>query len=93
MSLSDLRKMGLLKPENEWTSQLPHSPVSGIAATTWMLLAAAGCTGMALGDGGRWTWIGLGAFAVALVFFVTLNIRSVHGDGLDTPPSETDDQS
>ncbi len=82
MSIRDLRKMGLLKPESEWTDRPPRSCVRGWMASVWLILAVAGCGLMLLGGGAWWTWIGLAAFVMALFGFVRLNIRSVDGSGL-----------
>jgi len=81
MSIRDLRKMGLLKPESEWSEQPPQSCVGGVSAGFWLVLAVSGCGLMIMGDGGLWTWVGLGGFSVSLCGFVRLNMRSVDGSG------------
>ncbi|MCP4757968.1 MAG: hypothetical protein GY894_05900 [Planctomycetes bacterium] len=83
MSIRDLRKMGLLKPESGWADRLPRSSVRGLLALVWFLLAIGGCVLMVYGDGHYWTWIGLGGFAVALIGFIRQNITSVDAGGLD----------
>ena len=83
MSIRDLRKMGLLKPESEWTERLPRSSVSVVWAVAWTIIALAGCVLMVQGNGGTMTWVGLTCFVVALGGFVRLNIQSVQGGGLE----------
>jgi hypothetical protein len=83
MSIRDLRKLGLLKPESEWTDRLPGSNVIGFLAFFWTILAIGGCVLMVFGDGGGWTWVGLGSFAAALVGFIRQNITSVDAGGLE----------
>lgn len=83
MSIRDLRKMGLLKPESEWTSKLPKSSVSIGWTIVWTSLAITGCVLMVQGDGGLMTWVGLTCFVVALVAFVRLSITSVCSAGLE----------
>ena len=82
MSLSDLRKMNLLKSEQDWTGRMPRSAVSGFAAFMWLVAAIAGCVSMAVGVGRGWTWVGLGLFSLALWRFVALSLRSIDGVGL-----------
>jgi tryptophan-rich sensory protein len=83
MSIRDLRKMGLLKPESEWTERLPRSNVSVVWTIVWTTIALAGCVLMVQGNGGTMTWVGLICFVVALGSFVRLNIQSVQGGGLE----------
>mgnify|MGYP000017640185 FL=1 len=82
MSIRDLRKMGLLKPESEWTDRLPRSNVSVVGTIAWTTTALVGCVLMVQGNGGTMTWIGLACFVAALCGFVRLNIQSVQGGGL-----------
>jgi len=82
MSIRDLRKMGLLKPESEWKERVPRSSVSSCWTVLWTALAIAGCVLMIQGDGGALTWIGLAGFVVALCGFVRLNIVAVKAEGL-----------
>lgn len=82
MSIRDLRKMGLLKPESEWKDRVPRSRVSSCWAVLWTVLAVVGCVLMVQGDGDAMTWIGLACFVVALCGFVRLNIVSVRAEGL-----------
>jgi tryptophan-rich sensory protein len=83
MSIRDLRKMGLLKPESDWKDRLPRSRVSVVWAVLWTTIAITGCVFMVQGDGGSMTWVGLACFVVALCAFVRLNINSVRGTGLE----------
>lgn len=82
MSLSDLRKMGLLKAESAWSSRIPRSSVPAVLAGVCLVAAVAGCTMMVLGDGGAMTWVGLAIFGAGLGVFTWLNVRSVRADGL-----------
>lgn len=83
MSLGDLRKMGLLRPEPEWTQRVPRTSVPTIAALGCVIMAGGGCTLMVLGNGGPMTWVGLGVFILGLAVFTWLNLRSVRAEGLD----------
>lgn len=83
MSIRDLRKMGLLKPEPQWEDRVPRSSVSACWTVVWTALAIIGCVLMVRGDGGTLTWLGLICFVVALCGFVRLNICSVKAGGLE----------
>ena len=77
MSLKDLEKMGLLKPEKEWvqgelTSTLPPTLLAIIT-----VIGILGCITIGFGNGGFWTWIGIIAFLTALVAFVLLTVWSI----------------
>ncbi len=82
MSIRDLRKMGLLKPESQWQDRAPKSSTSACWTVLWATIAIGGCVLMDLGDGGGLTWVGLAGFVVALCGFVRLNIGSVQAGGL-----------
>ncbi len=82
MSIRDLRNMGLLRPERDWDERVPRSAVGGLQASGWLVVAITGCVFMVLGDGAGLTWIGLSLFAVSLIGFVRLNIKSVDSRGL-----------
>jgi hypothetical protein len=82
MSIRDLRKMGLLRPEQEWTERVPRSSVNSVYAAGWLILAIISCALMIAGDGGTMTWFGVVGFATALAGFVHLNIRSVRSAGV-----------
>lgn len=77
MSLSDLRKLSLLRPETEWTGQPPRSRVNGVAALTMALMGIAGCVLMVFGDGAMATWLGVAIFGIALVGFTLVNVRAI----------------
>ncbi len=87
MSIRDLRKMGLLRPEQEWTERVPRSSVHSVFAAGWLILAITSCVLMVAGDGGTMTWFGVVGFAIALTGFVHLNIKSVRADGVSEPTS------
>ena len=77
MSVSDLKKLGLLRKESDWDAKHTRSFVP---LFTWLVTAVsaiAGCVMLVLGDGGPVTWIGLVVFSVAMVGFVSMNISSV----------------
>ena len=83
MSVSDLKKLGLLRPESEWSGK-----GLGRSAYPWRtaffgLLGLAGCAAMVLGDGGALTWIGLACFMVMLALFVIVNMCAVGVVGPD----------
>ncbi|MHC4126918.1 MAG: hypothetical protein ACYTE6_15830 [Planctomycetota bacterium] len=77
MSLEHLRGMGLLRDETTWDGR--HQP-SGVVVSTLLLAAAlctAGCVAIALGDGGRVTWLGVAGYLVGLFCFLGINLRGV----------------
>ena len=78
MSVSDLQKLGLLRPESDWD---PKHTRSFVPLFIWLIMAVmaiGGCVMLVLGDGGILTWIGLGVFSIALIGFVLMNIASVN---------------
>jgi len=85
MSLTDLRKLDLLRPETEWSGQVPKSAVRTLSAAAAALLGGAGCVAMVIGDGGLWTWLGLTAFGVALAVFTAVNVLAIGGGEDNTP--------
>ena len=77
MSLEDLRRAGVLLPEEEWgrhsletTADKPALALVGIAA-----LASLGM--MLAGAGRALTWIGAGLYLAVLVVFTWLSLRAV----------------
>lgn len=66
MSMDDLRSQGVLLPEEEWGSHRLETTVPQGRLAAGFVLAVAAVVTMYLGDGGTWTWIGLGGFLVAL---------------------------
>ena len=93
MSIRDLRKMGLLRPEEEWTESVPRSSVHSVFAAGWLILAITSCALMVVGDGGTMTWFGVVGFSIALAGFVHLNIKSVRSSGFSkqVPNQSRDD--
>ena len=77
MSLSDLKKMKLLRPEEEWTGAPQRSTVQVVYAAIAGAVGIAGCVLMTVGNGQVLTWIGLLMFAVALGTFTWVNLRGV----------------
>jgi amino acid transporter len=78
MSVSDLQKLGLLRPESEWDPKHTRSFVPRLLWMCLVTLGIGGCVMLTLGDGGAVSWIGLLIFLVSLFFFVLLNMRSVN---------------
>ena len=77
MSLSDLQKMKLLRPESEWSGAPARSEVQSILAFLTGMLGIAGCVLMIVGDGHLLTWIGLAMFAMALGSFTWVNLKGI----------------
>ena len=77
MSVSDLKKLGLLRKESDWDAKHTRSFVPLIMWLVTAVSAIAGCIMLVLGDGGVITWIGLVVFSIAMVGFVLMNIASV----------------
>ena len=80
MSVSDLQKLGLLRPESEWGGHDVGRSVYPLRTGALAAVGICGCVAMALGDGALWTWLGLTGFLVALVIFVWVNIKAVVND-------------
>jgi hypothetical protein len=80
MSLTDLRKLDLLKPEAEWTGRVPRSKVRPFAAMVSAAVGIAGCVLMAFGDGALLTWVGLAMFGVSLAVFTMVNVSAIGGN-------------
>jgi hypothetical protein len=77
MSVSDLKKLGLLRPESEWTGRCVGRSAYPLRTFTLALFAIGSCAAMAFGTGLAWIWIGLLVFVTSLVLFVMLNIHAV----------------
>ena len=77
MSLSDLKKMQLLRPEEEWSGKPDRSKVNRLLAMLSGAASVGGCLMMAMGDGHALTWYGLLVFAIGMGIFVAVNIRGV----------------
>jgi len=93
MSVSDLQKLGLLKPEKEWNGNGVGRSASPLKSLALGAISIAGCIAMVLGDGSMLTWIGLIAFCIALTCFVVVHVREVglpndveEADSPDPPP-------
>jgi hypothetical protein len=77
MSLEHLRSMGLLRDEEEWDGR--HQP-TGVVVSVLLaaaLVCTAGCVAIALGDGGRVTWLGVAGFLVGLFGVLGINLHGV----------------
>ena len=77
MSLSDLQKMKLLRPESEWSGEPARSSVHSILAFLTGMIGIAGCALMIVGDGHFLTWIGLLMFSFALGSFTWVNLKGI----------------
>lgn len=77
MSLKDLGKMKLLRPESEWTGRAERSRVNMPLAMLTAAIGIAGCIFMVIGDGHLLTWMGLLMFGIALIGFSWTNLRGV----------------
>ena len=80
MSLTDLRKLDLLKPETQWTGRVPRSTVKTFPAMVTAAAGIAGCVLMAFGDGALLTWVGLAMFSVSLAVFTMVNVSAIGGN-------------
>ena len=78
MSLSDLEKMKLLRPKEEWTGQSAKSQVRPLAASVVAAFGVAGCIMMMIGNGGSETWVGLLMFSTALALFTWINLNGIY---------------
>ncbi|MEE3002111.1 MAG: hypothetical protein VX908_05400 [Planctomycetota bacterium] len=87
MSVSDLQKLGLLKPESEWSGKGVGRSAAPLRSLFLGAIAIAGCVAMVVGDGMTLTWFGLIAFCAALACFVVVHIREV---GTPDQPDEAD---
>ncbi len=77
MSMDDLRQHGVLLPEEEWGQHRLTTTVSEGQLGAAFALAVAALVTIYLGAGGTWTWVGLGAFLVALYWIVATCDRAV----------------
>ena len=88
MSVTDLKKLGLLRPESEWSGKGVGRSAYPLRTALFGALGLGGCIAMVFGDGGGWTWIGLAVFMVMLTLFVIVNVQAVGrvGDSADSDP-------
>ncbi|MCG3179327.1 MAG: hypothetical protein BIFFINMI_01661 [Phycisphaerae bacterium] len=77
MSLEHLKHAGVLLPKEQWGEKQLRSRVPRWLLVACGLSALAGCAVMYFGDGGGWTWAGLGLFFVSLAGFGVLNLRGI----------------
>jgi hypothetical protein len=77
VSLSDLERLKLLRPESEWSRGIERSRVLLLPSVVTAAAGVAGCVLMALGGGRMLTWIGLLAFSLGLFGFVWANLKGV----------------
>ncbi len=77
MSVSDLKKLGLLKPESEWHGKGAGRSAAPLRSLGLGAVSIGGCVAMVAGNGSFLTWVGLIAFCVSLAFFVFVHVREV----------------
>lgn len=77
MSLDELRDQGILLPEEEWGEHSLETTVAKGPLLLVLALAVAGLVAAFVGDGGWWTWVGVGLFLVALYGATFLCNRAV----------------
>jgi hypothetical protein len=77
MSVSDLKKLGLLRPESEWTGNGVGRSAYPLRTFSLAMLAIGGCAAMAFGSGLALISVGLVVFILSLTLFVCLNIHAV----------------
>lgn len=77
MSLADLKRQGVLLPEEEWGEHRLETTVSEPQLATAFATAVAAVVAMYLGGGKGLTWMGLVASLVALYWIVWVCDRGV----------------
>ncbi|MHC5001834.1 MAG: hypothetical protein ACYTJ0_01810 [Planctomycetota bacterium] len=77
MSLEDLRRMGLLRDEDDVAPVAAHVAPRVALTVATALVALVGCVAMVFGDGGAVTWVGVVAFLAGLFAFIAVNLRAV----------------
>lgn len=77
MSLDDLREHGVLLPEEEWGAHRLATTVAQGRLGAAFGVAGVAAAVMYLGNGGRWTWLGLLTFLFALCWIVWLCDRAI----------------
>ena len=88
MSMSDLEKMGLLRPKAQWGDPQPIRHVNPWAVGSLGGLAIASVIVMLVADGSLWTWIAIGGFLACLTAFTWINVRAA-GPGETTVSNNT----
>lgn len=77
MSIEDLREQGVLLPEEEWGEHRLETTVPLVPLAVGYAAAVASLVVMFVGAGGLLTWIGAGAFLVALYAVTFMCDRAV----------------
>lgn len=82
--LDELEKERLVIPREQWGERQERSRLGSIAMLVTCCTALGAIVTTWLGDGGFWTFAGLGAFLVTLVLFAVLTFRATDSqvDGL-----------
>jgi hypothetical protein len=77
MSLEELQDQDVLLPEEQWGEHSLETTVPRWWLLAVFLVAVAGLVATYLGDGGGWTWAGIGTFLVALYTATILCDRAI----------------
>lgn len=77
MSLQDLKEHGVLLPEEEWGDHSLSTTVPQGRLLASFALAVASLVSIYTGNGGRWTWVGLGGFLIGLYAITVICDRAV----------------
>lgn len=77
MTIEDLRAHGVLLPEEEWGAHRLESTTRELPLLAVFGLAAAALGTAYVGNGGPWTWVGVGVFLACLAGITWLCDRAV----------------
>lgn len=77
MSLRDLEDHGVLLPEDEWGAHSLETTVPEVPLLVMFVVAVVALVVVFFGNGGAWTWIGLGTFLLALCGITSVCDRAV----------------
>ena len=77
MALEELEEQGVLLPEERWGEHELSTTVARWPLATTFALGVAALAAAYLGDGGPWTWVGIGTFLAALYAATILCDRAI----------------
>jgi len=77
LSLKDLEKAGLIRPQEEWGQGDLHSHVNRPSLMAAWVVAGISAVLMYVGNGGSATWVGLGGMLLFIVWFTCLSMHAV----------------
>lgn len=77
MTIEDLRERGVLLPREEWGAHHLQSTVPTWRLAAALALASLSLVAAILGDGGRATWAGTGAFLLCFLWITWICDRAV----------------